>query len=48
MTIIPGERTTVIFRDNGKPEAPQSPLLDKIREKSYMISGDENKLVVVV
>lgn len=48
VTIIPGARTTVIFRDNGKPEAPQSPLLDKIREKSYMISGDENKLVVVV
>lgn len=48
VTIIPGTRTTVIFRDNGKPEAPQSPLLDKIREKSYMISGDENKLVVVV
>lgn len=48
VTIIPGARTTLIFRDNGKPEAPQSPLLDKIREKSYMISGDENKLVVVV
>jgi len=49
VTIIPaGERTTLIFRDNGKPEAPQSPLLDKVREKSYMISGDENKLVVVV
>lgn len=48
VTIIPGARTTLIFRDNGAPQAPQSPLLDKVREKSYMISGDENKLVVVV
>ena len=48
VTIIPGERTTLIFRENGEPQAPQSPLLDRIREKNYMISGDENKLVVVV
>lgn len=48
LTIIPGERTTLIFRENGEPQAPQSPLLDRIREKNYMISGDENKLVVVV
>lgn len=48
VTIIPAERTTLIFRDNGKPGCPQSPLLDKVREKSYMISGDENKLVVVL
>ena len=48
ITIIPAERLTLIFRDNGKPEEPSSPLLNKIAEKNYMVSGDENKLVVVI
>ncbi len=48
VTIIPADRTILIFRDNGKPDAPQSPLLDKVLSKNYMTSGDENKLVVVI
>jgi hypothetical protein len=48
VTIIPADRTILIFRDNGKPELPQSPILDKMSGKDYMTSGDENKLVVVV
>ncbi len=48
VTIIPADRTILIFRDNGKPAAPQCPLLDKVLSKSYMTSGDENKLVVVI
>ena len=48
ITIIPAERLTLIFRDNGTSETPSSPLLDKITSKNYMISGDENKLVVVI
>ena len=48
VTIIPADRTTLIFRDNGKPDAPQCPILDRVFEKNYMISGDENKLLVVI
>ena len=48
VTIIPADRLILIFRDNGTPESPSSPLLDKIANKSYMISGDENKLVVII
>ena len=48
VTIIPADRLILIFRDNGTPESPSSPLLDKIANKSYMISGDENKLVIVI
>ena len=48
ITIIPAERLTLIFRDNGTSEMPSSPLLDKITSKNYMISGDENKLVVII
>lgn len=48
VTIIPADRTILIFRDNGKPILPQSPILDKMSGKDYMTSGDENKLVVVV
>ena len=56
VTIIPAaDSTTLIFRDNG---AQQNPLLtanpfvrqilDNVREKNYMISGDENKFVIVI
>ena len=48
VSIIPDERTVLIFRENAKPAEPSSPLLDNIREKNYMISGDENKFVVVI
>ena len=48
VSIIPDERTVLIFRENAKPGEPSSPLLDNIREKNYMISGDENKFVVVI
>ena len=56
VNIIPAaDSTTLIFRDNG---APQNPLfttnpfvrqiLDNVREKNYMISGDEKKFVLVI
>ena len=52
ISVIPAaESTTVIFRDNGAPENPIPKLagiLDNVREKNYMISGDENKFVVVL
>ena len=57
ISIIPTENAmTIIFRDNGKATSPLvgnvSPRLrqifDSVREKKYMIDGDENKLVVVV
>lgn len=52
ISIIPEDNsTTLIFRENGKPDNPIDKLgrlLDNVREKNYMISGDENKLVVVV
>ena len=48
VTIIPADRTILIFRDNGEPDAPQCPILDRVFEKNYMISGDENKLLVVI
>ena len=57
ISIIPAENSmTIIFRDNGKSINPlglnMSPrlrqILDSVREKKYMINGDENKLVVVV
>ena len=48
ITIIPADRLILIFRDNGTSETPSSPLLDKMVSKNYMISGDENKLVVVI
>ena len=57
ISIIPTENAmTIIFRDNGTATSPLvgnlSPRLrqifDSVREKKYMIDGDENKLVVVV
>ena len=57
ISIIPAENAmTIIFRDNGKPLNPLdtnlSPRLrqifDRVRDKKYMIDGDENKFVVVV
>ena len=57
ISIIPAENAmTIIFRDNGKVlnplESNVSPRLrqifDSVREKKYMIDGDENKFVVVV
>ena len=49
VSLIPAEdRMILIIRDNGEPANP----LDKLdtinlREKNYIISGDENKLVIV-
>ena len=51
VTIIPqGDFATVIFRENAAPFNPADKLNlpDNVREKNYMISGDENKFVVVV
>ncbi|MBR3747440.1 MAG: hypothetical protein IKN27_10840, partial [Selenomonadaceae bacterium] len=57
ISIIPAEHSmTIIFRDNGSAKNPLeqnlSPNLRQIfgnvREKKYMIDGDENKFVVVV
>ena len=48
VSIIPDEHTVLIFRENAKPGEPRSLLLDNVREKNYMISGDENKFVVVI
>lgn len=52
VSIIPeGDAITLIFRENGTPFNPADKLgaiLDNVREKNYMISGDENKFVVVV
>ena len=48
VSIIPAERTVLIFRENAKPDAPRSRMLDNVSEKNYMISGDENKFVVTV
>ncbi|MCR5833991.1 MAG: hypothetical protein K6G55_04995 [Selenomonadaceae bacterium] len=52
VTLIPDKDvTTIIFRENAKPENPSEKLsrfFDGVREKNYMISGDENKFVVVV
>ena len=48
VSIIPAERTVLIFRENGKPDEPRSRMLDNVSEKNYMISGDENKFVVTV
>ncbi len=50
-SLIPvDDSMTLIVRDNGEPENPLEKigvLPFNIREKNYMISGDENKLVVV-
>ena len=43
ISIIPADRFILIFRENGEPLEPQ---LDMMIEKSYMISGDENKFVL--
>lgn len=49
VSLIPtADAMTLIIRDNGTPDNP----LDKlgainVREKNYIISGDENKLVIV-
>ena len=57
ISIIPAENSmTIIFRDNGSAKNPLeqslSPNLRQIfgnvREKKYMIDGDENKFIVVV
>lgn len=45
VTVIPAERLILIFRENGEP---QEPVLNKPLEKNYMISGDENKFVVLM
>lgn len=48
VSIIPAaDKTTLIFRDNGPPRSYDDITLKNVREKNYMISGDENKLVVV-
>ena len=54
VTIIPvADSTTLIFRDNGEPQNPLltanhfvRQILDNVREKNYMMSGDENKFVI--
>ena len=52
VSILPAaDSLTLIFRDNGAPENPLpslAGLLDNVRKKNYMFSGDENKLVVVL
>ena len=50
VSVIPNaDSTTLIFRENSAPSNSIDALkLDNIREKNYMISGDENKFVVVV
>lgn len=50
VSLIPREDSlTLIFRDNGKPVNPFEQLGTlNAREKNYMVSGDENKLVVVI
>lgn len=48
ISIIPADRLTLIFRENAKPLEPRLPILNNVREKNYMVSGDENKLVVVL
>ena len=57
ISIIPAEHSmTIIFRDNGSAKNPLeqnlSPnlrqILYSVREKKYMIDGDENKFIVVV
>ena len=45
VSIIPADRFILLFRDNGEPLEPQ---LDIMIEKNYMISGDENKFVVII
>ena len=45
VTVIPADRLILIFRENGEP---QEPILNKMIEKSYMISGEENKFVVIL
>ena len=48
VSLIPRDVSlTLIFRDNGKPVNPLEQLGTlNAREKNYMVSGDENKLVV--
>ena len=48
VSLIPRDDSlTLIFRDNGKPVNPLEQLGTlNAREKNYMVSGDENKLVV--
>lgn len=50
VSVIPAaDSITLIFRENAAPQNPAEKLtLDNVREKNYMISGDENKFVVVV
>ena len=51
VSLLPkGDSITLIFRDNGEPfnSPEQLPTLYNVREKNYMVSGDENKLVVVI
>lgn len=52
VSVLPAaDTTTLIFRENGAPENPLNSLgrfFDDVREKNYLISGDENKFVVVV
>jgi len=56
VTIIPAaDLTMLIFRDNGASQNPLDTanpfvrqILDNVREKNYMISGDENKFVIVI
>jgi len=45
ISIIPADRFILIFRDNGEPLEPQ---LDMMIEKRYLISGDENKFIVII
>lgn len=52
VSVLPAyDSTTLIFRENGTPENPLNSLgrfFDNVREKNYLISGDENKFVVVL